>query len=768
MATRSEKSKLTTSSSINSSTEISVKGIVQGVGFRPFIYNLAQEYGLKGTVSNSEAGVVIHVDGHTKSINSFISDIRTKAPPISKIIKINSKPCNPTGEKGFNIISSSKLKAVATLISPDVAACPDCLNEMFNTMDRRYRYPFINCTNCGPRYTIIDSIPYDRRYTSMRHFQMCPTCQEEYEDPTNRRFHAQPNACWECGPKVMLYKDRQNRIKTNDPISESIELLKNGNILAIKGLGGFHLAVDAQNEAAIQKLRKRKGREEKPLALMLKNIKKVKTICVVSDAEKSTLQSYSCPIVLLKRREVEMLAPSVAPGNDRYGVMLPYTPLHHLLMENHFQALVMTSANFSEEPICIENQEAFDRLTEIADYFLIHDRDIYLRSDDSIVIQLANESRIIRRSRGYTPQPILVKSDGPNILGVGAELKNTVCLLKNEQAFLSQHIGDLENLEAFEFFKLSIKHLQKLFESDPALIVHDNHPQYLSTQWAQSQKEKPTLGVQHHHAHMASVMAEHQLVDPVIGIIMDGTGYGTDETIWGGEILIGDFNNFRRFGYFEPLPLPGGDSAIKSPWRIAISYLYSTFKEQLPDLHFIDRHNVKPIIEILEKNINSPLTSSCGRLFDAIAALSGGIQNIKYEAQAAIEFMQKFESFAVRPFSYILDKEQDHWKILIQPIIRSVVRAIQNGSPIEKISSRFHKTLIHIFHEIALEARNESGINTVVLSGGVFQNQILFENLIPVLVSSGFQVYTHSSVPTNDGGIALGQVMIGRQFLDNH
>jgi len=768
MATRPEKSKLTIVSEKISGTEITVKGIVQGVGFRPFIYNLAQKYGLNGTVFNSEAGVVIQVEGHSHTIKAFISDIEKKAPRISKITEIKSNPCDSNGAKEFSIITSSKSKVVTTLIAPDIAVCPDCLNEMFDPNDRRYKYPFINCTNCGPRYTIIESIPYDRPSTSMKNFQMCPDCRQEYENPADRRFHAQPNACWKCGPQVALYKDRQNRIKTNDPISESIKLLKNGNILAIKGLGGFHLAVDAQNETAIQQLRKRKGREEKPLALMVKDINTVKAICTVKAIEKSALQSFICPIVLLKRSETELLAPSIAPGNDHYGVMLPYTPLHHLLLENDFQALVMTSANFSEEPICINNQEAFERLTEIVDYFLIHDRDIYLRSDDSIVIQLADELRIVRRSRGYAPRPIFLQYDGATVLGVGAELKNTVCLLKNEQAFLSQHIGDLENLEAYEFFKLSIKHAQNVFESAPELIVHDNHPQYLSTQWARSQNDVPTLGVQHHHAHMASVMAEHQLMDPVIGIIMDGTGYGSDGTIWGGEILIGDFNDFKRFAYFEPLPLPGGDSAIKSPWRTAVSYLYSTFKEQIPNLHFIDQHNIEPIIEMLEKKVNSPLTSSCGRLFDAIAALSGGKQNIKYEAQAAIEFMQKFQSLSVRPFSYILDNKYDHWKILIQPIIRSVVRAIQNGAPIETISSRFHKTLIQIFNEIAIEARTDAGINTVVLSGGVFQNQILFENLIPVLVSSGFQVYTHSSVPTNDGGIALGQVMIGRQFLNNN
>ncbi|NOZ04214.1 MAG: carbamoyltransferase HypF, partial [FCB group bacterium] len=446
-------------------------------------------------------------------------------------------------------------------------------------------------------------------------------------------------------------------------------------------------------------------------------------------------------------------------------IMLPYTPLHHLLLRHGFEALVMTSANYSEEPICIENEEAFQRLHQIADYFLVHNRDIYLRSDDSVVIHLAGKPRQIRRSRGYVPQPIFVRSDGPPVLATGGELKNTVCLLKGNHAILSQHIGDLENLEAYNFFRLTIHHLERIFDTRPELIAHDLHPGYLSTKWATDQNETPVLPVQHHHAHLAACLAENHHPGPVIGLIMDGTGYGIDGTIWGGEVLIGGYDGFNRFGYFEPLPLPGGDAAIKAPWRTAVSYLYRTYGKHLPDLPFLREHDSLPIIEMLEKNINSPLTSSCGRLFDAVAVIAGGRPTIHYEAQAAIEFMQQCESLSLRPFDYILDQKRDHWEISIPPLIRSVVRACENGESICRISGRFHKTLIEIFTEIATLARRETGIPDVVLSGGVFQNQVLFANLIPKLEREGFRVLVHSRVPTNDGGIALGQAMIGRQYL---
>jgi hydrogenase maturation protein HypF len=557
-------------------------------------------------------------------------------------------------------------------------------------------------------------------------------------------------------------------MQTDNAVKKAQNLLRSGKILAIKGLGGFHLAVDAKNEKAVLELRRRKRREEKPLAIMVPTIPSVKKFCHLDNKEKATLGAPVNPILLLKKRNGKLkLAQSIAPENDFFGIMLPYTPLHHLLIKEGFEALVMTSANISEEPICIDNIEALDRLKNIADYYLVHDRDIYLRCDDSVSIHLASELRSIRRSRGIAPRPIHVQSAGPPVLGVGGELKNTICLLKNDQAFLSQHIGDLENLEAFEFFKLTVEHFTEIFETNPELIVYDKHPEYLSRKWARGQKSVEKLEVQHHHAHLASVMAEHNLKDPLIGLIMDGTGYGDDGTIWGGEVLIGDLSSYSRFAHFEALPLPGGDSAIKNPWRTALSYLYSTYGTDIPDLPFLKDHAVKSIIKMVERGINSPLTSSCGRLFDAVAALSGGPQTIRYEAQAAIELMQKFQDFNVRTLNFILEQKNHSLEIQVRPMIRSIVRAIQNGESINRISSRFHKTLLEIFEAVTSEARKETGINGVVLSGGVFQNQILFETLIHRLVNSGFQVYTHSSVPTNDGGIALGQAMIGRQYINN-
>lgn len=745
--------------------KINVQGIVQGVGFRPFIFNLAVSHKLTGFVSNTPQGVIIEVEGTIKQVDNFIDNIKLKAPPLSLITDTSSKEIKLIKSKKFIIKISSSNESIATLISPDVAVCQDCLKELLDPNDRRFHYPFINCTNCGPRYTIIDNIPYDRPYTSMKHFKMCAACQAEYDDPTNRRFHAQPNACPKCGPQVKLFDSKQNLQDVDDAILTTREKLMEGKIVAIKGLGGFHLAVDATNNDMVQMLRKLKGRDEKPFALMVRDIKNAHQYCLISNEEEQILQSYTAPIILLKKLPNCHISESIAPGNEYLGIMLPYTPLHHVLFEDLDTPLVMTSANYSEEPICIDNDEAFERLKSVADYFLIHNRDIYLRSDDSVAIHLANKLRYLRRSRGIVPQPIFVKSASSPVLAVGGELKNTICLLKEDKAIVSQHIGDLENIEAYNFFKMTIEHLQRIFDVKPKLIVHDMHPQYFSTQWAKEQSDIQTIAVQHHHAHLAACMAENQLTESVIGIIMDGTGYGTDGTIWGGEILIGDYNNFERFAHFEPMPLPGGDAAIKSPWRTAVSYLHKTFNGSIPNLPFIDNHNIAPIVEMIDKNINSPFTSSCGRLFDAVAAMSGGRQTIRYEAQAAIELMQAFETTNVRPFSFIIEQKNDHREILLQSIVRSVVRSIQNNESFSKISSRFHTTLIQIYLEVAKEARNETGINQIVLSGGVFQNMVLFEQTILALEKANFKIYTHSQIPTNDGGISLGQAMIGRELL---
>ncbi|MCF7823573.1 MAG: carbamoyltransferase HypF [Candidatus Marinimicrobia bacterium] len=742
-----------------------VNGIVQGVGFRPYVYNLARSLNLTGTVSNTANGVNIEIQGSQAQLEAFGRRFEADAPPLSIITSISEEIIELGSETEFTIVHSSGDSAVSTLISPDVALCPDCQSELFDPDNRRYRYPFINCTNCGPRYTIIDNIPYDRPFTSMKHFPLCPACKSEYENPGDRRFHAQPNACPECGPLVWLCDSQNRPLPARDPIREAIRLLEQSNILAIKGLGGFHLAVDAKNQAAVARLRKAKGRDEKPFALMVRDLSTADKYVILNTAVRETLTSIQAPILLAQARPDNDLANNIAPGSDRLGIMLPYTPLHHLLLNEALDVLVMTSANFSEEPICIENEEALSRLSGMADYFLFHNRDIYLRSDDSVVTEMAGSIRPLRRSRGYAPRPVFLKQKGPSVLAVGGELKNTVAISKDEKVFLSQHIGDLENLEAYEFFQLTISHLKRIFEIEPELIVHDLHPEYLSTKWAREQS-MPTLPVQHHYSHMASCMAENDLNEPVIGIILDGTGYGTDGTIWGGEILIGDLNGFQRKAYFDPMPLPGGEAAIKAPWRTGLSYLHHRYGRNLPDIPALAGRELSPIIEMIETNINSPLTSSCGRLFDAVASLSGGRQEIRYEAQAAIEFMQVAGNDLGQDFTHFnLIQMNDQHIISVSHIIEELVKRIKKQSSLPVLSQWFHHSLVKSFVDLTLLLREETKINKIVLSGGVFQNRLLFEGLEAALKKEKLEIYSHTQVPTNDGGLALGQVVVGQNYL---
>ncbi len=745
--------------------QIFVNGIVQGVGFRPFIYNIARSHHIAGFVTNTESGVEIQAEGEEQNVYAFLNSIKTDAPPLSIILEVKEIALPKQNDSDFVIKPSEKSDSVSTYIPPDTATCDDCIQDIKDPNNRRYRYPFTNCTNCGPRYTIIENLPYDRPETSMRSFQMCHDCQSEYDDPNDRRFHAQPNACPVCGPQISLWKDNGSQVSCHDPLNEAIQWLMDGKILAIKGLGGFHLAVHAGNEDAIVTQRERKMREEKPFAIMVRDIETAQTYATVSDAELALLLSPRRPIVLLQKKNPFNLAHSIAPGNDRIGIMLPYTPLHHLLFSESIDALVMTSANLSEEPICIHNDETFRRLESIADAYLIHDRDIFIQNDDSVSMVSGDKPRIIRRSRGYAPQPLVVSSKGPPILAVGGMLKNTVCMLKDKTAILSQHIGDLENVESYDIFQKTIHHLQSVFETAPELIVHDLHPGYLSTTWAEEQ-DIPKLAVQHHWAHLASVMVENNVSAPTIGITMDGTGYGMDGTIWGGEILVGDFTGFTRKAHFEPVPLPGGDTAIKAPWRTALSYSRHAFGSHIPDLPVFASQASAPVLEMLEANINCPRTSSCGRLFDAVAVLCGEKPTIRYEGQAAIEFMQKVDGYLPRPFNYIIEDQGDKHVWTIAPIIQSMVKAIQSGESPPRLSGRFHKTLIELFHETVLIIRRETGINTVALSGGVFQNHVLFEGLILRLTKSGCDVLTHSLVPANDGGLSLGQAMIGREYLN--
>jgi hydrogenase maturation protein HypF len=765
---------------------IRINGIVQGVGFRPFAYGLAATHGIAGNVANTSAGVIIHAEGTPSAINAFHRDLTEKAPPLSRIIEIAAEPVTPVNHTTFTILASSPGADRATLISPDVSVCDDCLREMFDPTDRRFGYPFINCTNCGPRYTIIMDIPYDRPFTAMKPFRMCPLCRAEYEDPLDRRFHAQPNACPACGPHVWLTDPSGTPIETSDPLQRTLTLLKKGHILAIKGLGGFHLAADAENPAAVGRLRQRKHREEKPFALMSADIDTIRRYADVSEAEADLLASPRRPIVLLKKRAHHPLAEAVAPHNRYFGVMLPYTPLHYRLFRllngapSALTALVMTSGNLSSEPIAIDNAEALRRLSHIADAFLLHNRDIYLRSDDAIVRHTAGAVRSLRRSRGYAPAPVILKNEVPPILACGAELKNTVCLTKGNKAFLSQHVGDLENLSAYDFFAHTVDHLQRILDIAPTAIAHDLHPDYLSTRYALERTDLPNIPVQHHHAHIVACMAEHRLDGPVIGLAFDGTGYGSDGTIWGGEILIAEADRFHRIAHLKPIPMPGAAAAINEPWRMALAYLYDAYGTDLPDLDIpfikdLSRTKIDVILGMMEKGVNTPLTSSLGRLFDSVAALVGLRDTVTYEGQAAMELEMIAEEMPSRLYEWHWDKngkeeegsEETRYRISTVPLIKGIVQDLTEGVAPSEISARFHGTIIRMIAELTAVLGRETALNQVAFSGGVFQNAILLSGLSQALTHSGFEVFSHSEIPTNDGGIALGQALVAAAKMES-
>jgi hydrogenase maturation protein HypF len=593
---------------------------------------------------------------------------------------------------------------------------------------------------------------------------MCPECQEEYNDPVDRRFHAQPNACKDCGPSISLYDSRRMRVLAQDPMKMTAEFLKQGYIVAIKGLGGFHLAVDAENNDAVIRLRHRKHREEKPFALMSYDLDQVCRYALIGPDEATLLTSPQRPIVLLKKKEPNPLSSEVAPRNKNFGVMLPYTPLHYLLLRSGFTALVMTSGNISEETIAIDNDEAFERLGAIADYFLIHNRDIYLRSDDSIVRRLEGTTRCIRRSRGYVPIPVFLQKKIPQVLACGADLKNTVCLTKGRHAFLSQHIGNLENLETYRFLERTVQHMKWILDIDPHIVAYDLHPDYLSTRYAQEQEGSQKIGVQHHHAHIVSCMAENRLDGPVLGLSFDGTGYGTDGCIWGGEVLTAEEHQYTRVAHLSYLPMPGGAAAIKEPWRMAVSYLYHAFGKSfhdldLPLLQGLEKKKVNIVLEMIAKGVNSPLTSSLGRLFDGVAAIIGIRKRVAYEGQAGMELEMASDNDTEAYYHYEWKRGKDVYRIPVRPIVRGVVKDMENGLPVPYISDKFHTTLIRLFSDLCLFLCRETGLDRVVLSGGVFQNAILLSGLSKAIRESGLQVFTHSLVPTNDGGISLGQAV---------
>ncbi len=782
---------------------IHITGVVQGVGFRPFVYGLATRHGLAGWVCNTSAGVDIEVEGQPAAVDAFVAGLTAEAPPLARIdsVQVVETPLN--GYETFEIRHSVAQEGRFQPISPDVCTCPDCLRELFDPNDRRYRYPFINCTNCGPRFTIIQDIPYDRPNTTMRVFPMCPACQAEYDDPLNRRFHAQPNACPECGPHVWLMEGGRPTAEREGAIQRARELLAQGAVVAVKGLGGFHLACDATNDEAVLRLRRRKGRVDKPFAIMSFDLATVERYCFVNDEERRLLESRERPIVLLRERPDSPISQWVAPRNRYLGVMLPYTPLHYLLLADDEPltadasaegrrpptadvrsplsggqypiALVMTSGNYSEEPIATDNDEALERLAGLADAFLLHNRDIHARCDDSVVRVFQGAELPIRRSRGYAPFPVRLPFRARQILAVGVELKNTFCLTREEYAFLSQHIGDMENLETLRSFEEMIEHFKGLFRVEPEIVAHDMHPDYLATQYAKKleigHRRWELVAVQHHHAHVAACMAEHGLdgARPVIGVAFDGTGYGADGAIWGGEFLVADYAGFDRVAHLAYVPLPGGDAATRRPYRTALAHIwhaFGTLEVDAPPRRVPSEVELRVLQRQLERETNAPPTSSMGRLFDAVAAIADVRQEINYEAQAAIELemlaadgVQDAYEWEIRPET-VQPGSPTAWIVDPAPVIRRVVADGQAGVPAAVISARFHNAVAAMIREVCALIRDATGLNEVALSGGVFQNVTLLAKAVELLEGAGFTLYTHRVVPPNDGGIALGQAVV--------
>ncbi|MFW6081553.1 MAG: carbamoyltransferase HypF [Desulfosalsimonas sp.] len=749
---------------------VTVTGIVQGVGFRPFVYQLAVRLGLKGTVANTSTGVHIHLEGDPAGLEDFVSRLQKQAPPLSKVTGINKIHATYQGFVDFSIRPSKSGDQRTALISPDVSVCRDCLEELYDPADRRFAYPFINCTNCGPRYTIVEDIPYDRPKTTMKDFEMCPECLAEYRDPQSRRFHAQANACPACGPVPRLLDSEGTRVMCKDPIEKAARLLKQGLIVAVKGLGGFHLAADAENRAAVELLRSRKNRQSKPFALMAADTAAAEAFAVMDKQEKALLESPGCPIVLLVKRPHARIAENVSPGNARFGVMLAYTPLHSLIFSHGFGALVRTSGNLSGEPLVSENQEAEERLSGVADFFLVHDRGIHVRCDDSIVLRAAGGPAVLRRSRGYVPSPVFLDRPAPGILACGAELKNTVCLTKGKQAFVSQHVGDLKSPGTLDFFEKTIAHLKRITDTEPGFIACDMHPDYFATRYAQRQHHLSCISVQHHHAHVVSCMAEHHLHGSLIGLAFDGTGLGSDGTVWGGEVMVAERAGFKRAAHLSYAAMPGGDAAVKEPWRMGISYLIDAFGTdwQNLDLQFLRKispENSRVVSEMVGRKINSPLTSSMGRLFDGVAAIAGLCSRVDFEAQAAIK-LEMQTAGSVLPldktfcYGYEIHETGDGViRIPPAPIIRGIVDDLLKGALSGTVSKKFHTTIIFLFSDVCARVSRQTGLKRVALSGGVFQNAVLLEGMCESLKKRGFSVFVNRQVPANDGGVSLGQAV---------
>jgi hydrogenase maturation protein HypF len=797
--------------------QIIIKGIVQGVGFRPAVYNLAESLDLKGYVTNTSEGVLVDIEG--ARIADFVRRIRSESPSLSHITDLTVTPQPLHGYTDFTILASIDTAdgRPFTLVSPDVSTCDDCLRELLDPSDRRYLYPFINCTQCGPRYSITRSVPYDRPNTTMAGFTMCSECLREYQDPRDRRFHAQPNACATCGPHVEFsVRSSEFRVKQTEALRAAIQLLKDGGIVAIKGIGGFHLACDAANDEAVTRLREKKRKSNKPFAVMALDMESIGNFCVVSEEERKVLQSNRRPIVLLRKKSCGFLGTAISPNNNYLGCMLPYTPLHYLLFhhplrsgdrhrEPHFKALVMTSGNLSEEPIVRDNDEAIRRLSGIADGFLVHDRDIFMRADDSVLRVRSEESGVggecnselrthnsgllfMRRSRGYAPDPILLHDDGPEVLGCGADLKNTFTLTKGKFAIVSQHIGDLENYETVTFFEECLANLKAVYRVNPIAIAHDLHPGYLSTQWALSQTPSPLEGegegegglqseisryaIQHHYAHIGSVMAEHGLTTKVIGVAFDGTGYGIDGNLWGGEFLVADIDGFERVGQFKYVSLPGGEAAIKEPWKTAVSYIMDAAGDKACDrlerIGFATKYGrdaIQKLMIVGRSREFSPRSSGAGRLFDAVSALLGICDRNTFEGEAAMALEAVAQEGIDDEYHVEFNKESEYTIIDFAHVILAIINDLGQGITVAIIAAKFHNTVVSVIRAMVRGLSEKYGFKDVALSGGTFQNLYILNRATQMLSLDGMNIFTNQNVPCNDACISLGQAYIVRERL---
>jgi hydrogenase maturation protein HypF len=755
---------------------ILVRGVVQGVGFRPFVYKIATSLGLSGFVFNSSSGVTIEIEGRGSALDEFLQTLKDDPPKLAEIKEISVSDLEVQGGVGFSILGSREEAGAFALVPPDAGTCDECWSDFGDPANRRFGYPFTNCTHCGPRYTIIRDIPYDRATTTMSGFTMCAECQAEYEDPGDRRFHAQPNACAVCGPSLTLL---ENNVPFADRDSLAIihqtrALLREGKIVAVKGLGGFLLGCDATNDAAVAELRRRKRRPHKPFALMVRDLDAAKKLCRLTAEDEAALLHPRRPIVVLPRLPGGPLSGSLAPGDNSLGVMLPYTPLHYLLFSDspgtpsEWAALVMTSGNLSEEPIVVNNQEAVLQLGGVADWFLLHNRDIFTRVDDSVTRTFEGRERVLRRSRGFVPQSIDLGIEMDEVLAFGGELKNTFCLTKGRYAILSQHIGDLENYETMRFFEETLDRMKRVFKVVPRAVAHDLHPGYMSTRMALASGIARQIGVQHHHAHIASCMAENHLHGRVLGVALDGTGFGTDGRIWGGEFLVADFAGFSRRAHLRNVLLPGGDAAVRQTWRMALSYLRDAFGGEIPDqlrcFQGVDEKQVALVDTMLRRRIRTVETSSCGRLFDAVAAMLGLASEVTFEGQAAIALEAAAEAGIDDRYEFEIE-EREPAILDFRPVIVSIAKDISSGRRLGEVSARFHNTMSAAIGEVCSRIGSRDAVNRVCLSGGSFQNLYLLGRTVIELRRRGFDVFLHAQVPANDGGLSLGQAMVANEHL---